>query len=172
MPEEDILCVLTGGCVERGAACHQTRSGRAWGARAERSGGSFLAELCKRTSEAEGPRQDKARLRTGFVLDSQVKDIEMSVCVRYAETCRSCLTRDADPTRVRVVDAPPPPRAAGAAGGGARDPPPAPRAGRRDPRATGTASRACASATSAHFERPRTARGPGEQVFGAIRRIT
>ena len=52
-----------------------------------RSGGSFLAELCKRTSEAEGPRQDKARRRTGFALDSQVKDIEMSVCVRYAETC-------------------------------------------------------------------------------------
>ena len=52
-----------------------------------RSGGSFLAELCKRTSEAEGPRQDKARRRTGFVLDSQVNDIEMSVCVRYAETC-------------------------------------------------------------------------------------
>lgn len=89
MPEEDILCVLTGGCVERGAACHQTRSGRAWGARAEAALRRELSRraMPKRTSEAEGPRQDKARRRTGFALDSQVKDIEMSVCVRYAETC-------------------------------------------------------------------------------------
>ena len=53
-----------------------------------RSGGSFLAELCRSGRvKLRGHARTYARRRTGFVLDSQVNDIEMSVCVRYAETC-------------------------------------------------------------------------------------